>query len=141
MGRTLRCLLGAVALCMMLLPSIAEAQYTPRDCCDVAAELLSAQDEFDVIDDRLTELDGNLQLGLHFQQQILMRNPFTEDDQQDWLNISNVILNINTEINELGPQWESLRLRIIALNQELSTCVPFTDDDGPLVPMPDPTIL
>lgn len=136
MGRTLRVLLGAVALCMLLLPSIAQAQYTPRDCCDVAAELIAKHDQFDVIDDRLTELEGNLQLGLNFQQQILMRVPFTDDDQQAWMDISNVILNINTEIQELQPQYDELLNQIIALNQELSTCVPIKD--GPLVPMPDP---
>ena len=139
MKTTLRFLFGAVALCLMLLPSIAQAQYTPRVCCDVAAELIAAQDQFEVLDDRLTELDGNLQLGLYFQGQILMRVPFTEADQQAWTDISGVIQNIDIEIQELGPQWDELHNRIVALNQELSTCV--TLPDGPIVPVPDPTIL
>lgn len=139
MGRTLRVFFGAIALCM-LLPSIAQAQYTPRDCCDVAAELIPLHDEFDRLDDRLDELEAAIQLGLMFQQQILMRVPFTADDQQAWDNISRVILNASDEKDELQGQQDELALRIIALNQELTTCHLTGDNEGPLVPMPDPMI-
>lgn len=136
MGKTLRALLGAVALCMVLLPSVANAQ---RYCCDIADELHSKQVEYDVLDDRLVELDGNMQLGLMLQQQILMRNPFTEDDQQAWLDISGVILNINTEMQTLQAEQNALAEQIINLNQELSTCSdPVEDEGGPILPIPDP---
>ena len=122
----------------MLLPSIAEAQYTPRDCCDIAAELIAARDEFDLLDEQIDECEDTIALGLMFQQQILMRNPFTPEDQQAWDNISRVILKVNDQKIQLQAQQDALAERIIALNQELSMCVPIPDNGGPILPMPDP---
>lgn len=139
MGRTLRVLLGAAALCLMLMPSVVNAQEsTQRDCCDIADEISQLQGHFDELDDRLDELDAAIQLGQTFQQQILMRVPFTEEDQQAWLDISRVILSASEEKDQLQLQQDDVALRIIELNQDLSTCVPIQDDGGPITPMPDP---
>jgi hypothetical protein len=130
-----RFLFVVVALCMMLIPSMAQAQMATRDCCDIAAELSSLNYEYDVIDDRLTELEGNLQLGIEMQVLILLRVPFTAADEHAWTDISQVIQNIDTERMFLEGQLTELSVRIINLNQELANCSP---SGGPLVPMPDP---
>ena len=134
MKSILRFLLGVI-LCAALLPSVS-AQYTGQDCCDIAQNLLENQDEFDELDDRLDELADNLQFGLTMQQQVLMRVPFTEEDQQAWLDIGNVILNINDEIAELQERQNQIAILIMMLNQELSLC--NSPNNGPTIPMPDP---
>lgn len=115
--------------------------FISGDCCDIAAELYTAQAEFDRLDDRLDELALNSMLGMMFQQQILMRVPFTADDQQAWDDISNVLLNIEDERAELQIQFDEVSQKVMQLNQELMICNmgPFLPNPAtPLVPMPDP---
>lgn len=115
----------------------AQAQYTPQDCCDIAQELIAKQNEFDELDEQLDELEESRQLGLQVQQEIRLRFPFTEDDEQALNDISAVISNIDEEMNTLQTEQNQIAVLVMMLNQELSLCYPLENNE-PLTPMPDP---
>ena len=138
MKTTLRVVCVALALCFVVLPPLANANMPVRECCDVAHELMLKQDEYDANDDRLDYLLGVIRLCNGFIEQIHMRDPFTPEDQEAIDDITRVVGTCIDEMVALEATQSALALEIISLNQELLTCVPISDDGGPLTPIPAP---
>lgn len=138
MKSTLRFLVGAVALCLMLLPPLVLADPTPRDCCDVAQELIAKQDAYDVTDERLDSLAETIALAMGLIEQIQARDPFTAEDQEAIDDINRLLETSLVEQAAANVYLVLLTQDIIALNQELLTCGPQEGEGDPITPMPDP---
>lgn len=111
---------------------------TTINCCDIAHVLAGKRSTFDYLDDQIDEQQATIDLGLMFQQQILMRNPFTPLDQLAWEDISRVILTVNAELEANKKEQDTLANEIIMLNQQLFMCYFVPDNSGPIAPVPDP---